>query len=129
MDLLDGLARAEALLQLVALAQRLGLDGDEGAALAGADVLDLGGHPELAVVFDDVAGTDGIDRNFHGLTGSGRMNGIRPRPQGRGEAGGGLYQRPPVAATGPHRPLPHRPSAACFFLGRSAAMTAWARLM
>ena len=68
MDVLDRLARAEALLQLVALAQRLGLDGDERAALAGADVLDLGGDPELAVVFDDVAGTDGIDGDFHGLT-------------------------------------------------------------
>src|SRR6266851_2968307 len=70
MDPFDGLARAEALLQLVALAQRLGLDGDERAALARADVLDLGGHPELAVVFDDIAGADGIDGHFHGTTGA-----------------------------------------------------------
>src|SRR5436190_11119816 len=82
MDVLDGLAGAEALLQLVALAQRLGLDGDEGAALARADVLHLGGHPELAVVLDDVAGADGIDRNFHGRTAR-SMNGIRPRTQER----------------------------------------------
>src|SRR5260370_1402028 len=70
MDPFDGLAGAEALLQLVALAQRLALDGDERAALARADMLDLGGPPELAVVFDDVAGTDGIDGHFHGITGA-----------------------------------------------------------
>src|SRR4029453_6900391 len=99
MDVLDGLARAEALLQLVAFAQGLGLDGDEGAALSGADMLHLGRHPELAVVFDDVSGTDGIDRHFHGLT-AGRMNGIRPRPRKRCEAGAGLYQRRRGAATG-----------------------------
>src|SRR6266851_3914252 len=73
------------------------------SALARADVLDLGGHPELAVVLDDIAGADGIDGNFHGITGACRrvwMNGMRPRPQGRGEAGGAFYQRPPMAATG-----------------------------
>src|SRR5882757_6319529 len=40
---------------------------------------------------------------FMGLPGACRwigMNGIRPRPQGRGEAGGAFYQRPPMAATG-----------------------------
>ena len=68
MDVLDGLARAEALLQLVALAQRLGLDGDERTTLARADVLHLVRDPELAVVLDDVAGADGIDGDFHGTT-------------------------------------------------------------
>ena len=68
MDALDGLARAEALLQLVAFAQRLGFDGHEGATLAGADMLHLGGDPELAVVFEDVAGSDRIDLDFHGFT-------------------------------------------------------------
>src|SRR5216684_680967 len=68
MDPVDRLAGTEALLQLVAFAQRLGFDRHEGATLARADVLHLGGHPELAVVFDDVAGTDGIDGHFHGLT-------------------------------------------------------------
>jgi hypothetical protein len=52
---------------LLPFAQRLGLDRHEGAALARADVLHLGGHPEPAVVFDYVAGADGIDRNFHDL--------------------------------------------------------------
>src|SRR5476651_1937140 len=66
-DELDGLARAEAVLQLVALAQRLGFDRHERAALAGADVLDLGGDPELAIVFDDIAGADRIDGDFHVL--------------------------------------------------------------
>src|ERR671912_913760 len=108
MDVLDGFARAEALLQLVALAQGLGFDGHEGAALAGADMLHLGRHPELAVVFDDVAGTDGIDRHFHELT-AGRMNGIRPRPRKRCEAGAGLYQRRRGAATRPVRG-PARPA-------------------
>src|SRR6267154_2763991 len=89
MDTFDGFARAKALLQLVALAQRLGLDGDERTALARADVLDLGGHPELAVVFDDVAGTDGIDGNFHGITGGlpldrNEWNSASPAGAGRG---------------------------------------------
>src|SRR5215468_2242913 len=102
-DAVDGLARAEALLQLVAFAQRLGLEGDERAALAGRDVLHLGRHPELAVVFDDVAGANGIDGHFHGLT-AGLTNGIRPRPppctmRGRGEAGAAFYQSPRGAAT------------------------------
>src|SRR5476649_492034 len=73
MDELDGLARTEAVLQLVALAQRLGFDSYERAALAGADVLDLGRDPELAIVLDDIAGTDRIDGDFHGLT-AGLMN-------------------------------------------------------
>src|SRR5215475_14329775 len=83
--LLDHLARAEALLQLVALAQRLGLDRHEGAALAGADVLHLGGDPELAVVVDDIAGADRIDGNFHGLTeGSNEWNSASSASAGRG---------------------------------------------
>src|SRR6267154_2449146 len=115
MDTFDGFAGAKALLQLVALAQRLGLDGDERTALAWADVLDLGGHPELAVVFDDVAGTDGIDGNFHGITGGlpldrNEWNSASPAGAGRGrrrllsKAANGRNRWPQQGLTGPIPP-------------------------
>jgi hypothetical protein len=31
-------------------------------------MLHLGGDPELAVILEDVAGSDGIDLDFHGVT-------------------------------------------------------------
>jgi len=85
MDVLDGLARAEALLQLVALAQRLGLDRHERPTFARADVLHLVRDPELAVVFDDVAGADRVDRDFHGASeGSNEWNSASHAEAGRG---------------------------------------------
>jgi hypothetical protein len=66
MHFLDGLGGAEALLQLVALGQRLGFELHESTALAGIDVLDLGRHPELVLVLDDIADADRVDWHFHG---------------------------------------------------------------
>src|SRR5262249_17765492 len=38
----------------------------------------LGCHPELAVVLDDIAGADGIDGHFHGLTAQNEWNSASP---------------------------------------------------
>src|SRR3546814_6080565 len=60
--------RAPAFVGLGAGAHVAHFHGDEGAALAGLDELDLEDVPEPAVVLDDVAGTNEIGVDLHGFS-------------------------------------------------------------
>ena len=62
-DPLDGLLGAEALVELGSAAQIAHFDLSEGAALAGLDQLALQDDPELALMFENIAGLDidGVD--------------------------------------------------------------------
>ena len=64
-DLLDGLGRAEALVELGAVDEVLQFDLIVGAALAGLHMIGPDRHPEAAIVLDDVAGTDFVTVDFH----------------------------------------------------------------
>ena len=63
----DDIGRTEALVQLRPVADVLQLDLQEGAALARLHMLGLHGAPEAALMFNDVAGANGIAVDLHGV--------------------------------------------------------------
>ena len=64
---LDRFRRTEAFIELGAVTQFLQLDLQIGSALAGLGVLNLGGPPQAALVFDHHAGADGVSVDLHGI--------------------------------------------------------------
>src|SRR5690606_4201027 len=64
---LNGFSGTEPLVQLAAIDQVLEFDLCEGAALAGLHMLHFHRSPEASFMLDDVAGTDFVAVNLHGL--------------------------------------------------------------
>ena len=66
-QLFDGFLGAIALIALQSRLHVAHLDLDEGAALAGLQDIDFEHAPLLAVMLDDMAGSDGVGLDLHGL--------------------------------------------------------------
>ena len=64
-DPLDRFRRPEPLIQLGPVADVTKFDLGEGAALAGLHMLNLDRAPQPPVMFDDIAGFDGVAVQFH----------------------------------------------------------------